>query len=501
MVAEIEWSAQLAQVRAAKLGARNSVLNKAAFLMGRFVGAGRLDYARVKTSLSHASSDWGEPKKQARKIESGLRSGMAQPRYINVPLGDSLQAEPSSPPTSLQTLSALGGLSSFATASPPEVLLRRGDTIVPEPSQWTWDGWLAAGKMHIIGGAPGCGKTTIACKLAATVTRGDRWPDGTTAPVGDVVIWSGEDDVENVLAPRMIAMGADMARVLFVVGMRENGQTISFDPSKDLAALERALEDLDCPKMLVIDPIVSTVDGDSHKNAEVRRALQPLVDLTAKLDLVLLGITHFTKGTQGRDPVERITGSLAFAALARVVLVAAMEEVEADNSVKRLLVRAKSNLGPSSGGFEYALSYLELADHPGIIGSSVQWGAQLHGSARELLGKTEEPKKPEKQSCLEKACFWLADYLARGPVPANDVEGEGTAAGHSVASLRRAKTQLGIQPKKVGAGWTWALPVATSEQVLQAEQEAHLVQAAQTFPSPPPKPSSKALPPICGPLA
>src|SRR5687768_1888482 len=67
----------------------------------------------------------------------------------------------------------------------PEVQLIRGDAVVPEPLRWLWDGWLAAGKLHILAGSPGAGKTTLALAFAATVSRGGTWPDGTAAKAGN----------------------------------------------------------------------------------------------------------------------------------------------------------------------------------------------------------------------------------------------------------------------------------------------------------------------------
>lgn len=75
--------------------------------------------------------------------------------------------------------------------------------------------------------------------------------------------------------------------------------------------------------LLIVDPVVSAVTGDSHKNTEVRRALPPLVDLAAACDCAVLGITHFFRGGQGAEPAQRVVGSVAFTAVARVVLVAA----------------------------------------------------------------------------------------------------------------------------------------------------------------------------------
>jgi hypothetical protein len=95
-----------------------------------------------------------------------------------------------------------------------------------------------------------------------------------------------------------------------------------FDPSRDSPALIEAARRLPPTRLLILDSIVSAIAGDSHKNAEVRRGLQPLVDFAAETGCAVLGITHFTKGTIGREPTERVTGSQAFGALARLVMAA-----------------------------------------------------------------------------------------------------------------------------------------------------------------------------------
>jgi putative DNA primase/helicase len=77
----------------------------------------------------------------------------------------------------------------------------RGDSVTPRAIRWLWCGYLTAGKFHVLGGQPGTGKTTIALDLAATLSSGSLWPDRTRAEAGNVVIWSGEDDAEDVLAP------------------------------------------------------------------------------------------------------------------------------------------------------------------------------------------------------------------------------------------------------------------------------------------------------------
>ena len=342
----------------------------------------------------------------------------------------------------------------------PRVILHRGSDVEPAAVDWLWDGWLAAGKLHLIGGAPGTGKTTIATALAATVTIGGQWPDGTRAEAGDVVIWSGEDDNADTLNPRLRAAGADMRRVHVVGGVFEDGQTYPFDPARDMDALRDALLTIPNVRMIVIDPVVSAVSGDSHKNAEVRRGLQPLVDLAGELRCALLGITHFSKGTSGRDPVERITGSLAFGALARLVMVAAKQDAEGDRPERRVLLRAKSNIGPDGGGFIYSLEQGPLEGYPGIVASRTLWGEVVEGSARELLAEAETVDGD--RSATDEAMDWLRVTLESASMPAGEVLKLAKLSGLSEKALRTARERLGIKPKREGFGpgsiVKWAMP-------------------------------------------
>ncbi len=211
---------------------------------------------------------------------------------------------------------------------------------------------------------------------------------------------------------------------------------------------------------------IYAITGDSHRNSETRRGLQPLVDLAASLKCALLGITHFSKGTQGREPIDRITGSLAFAALARVVLVCAKETTSEDAAPRRLLMRAKSNIGADDGGFAYELRQDELAAYPGVFASSVLWGEAVEGSAREILAQAEA--QPEEGGALSNAQDWLRDFLAEGPQPQREIMSAADAFCHSRKTVRRAKDALGIESRKMGGGfggrgakWFWCLPGET----------------------------------------
>jgi hypothetical protein len=359
-----------------------------------------------------------------------------------------------------------GSTAQLGTGKAPatkKVEIIHAESIQPKPIRWLWRGWLARGKLHVIAGAPGTGKTSIALALAATITTAGRWPDGSTSEPGNVLIWSGEDDPHDTLVPRLLAAGADRARCYFVGDVADMGERRVFDPAKDMAALAYVAGRIGNIRLMIVDPIVSAVSGDSHKNAEVRRGLAPLVELAGKLDCALLGVSHFSKGTAGRDPLERVTGSLAFGALARIVF-AAFKESE-DDGGGRVFCRTKSNIGPDVGGFRYDLRTDELPGFPGVEASSVLWGEAVDGSARDLLARAEAVTDPDERSAVGEACGFLQALLADGPVSSKAVRSECEGAGHAWSTVRRAQKQLGVIVSKEGGHfgggkqqWTWALP-------------------------------------------
>jgi putative DNA primase/helicase len=336
--------------------------------------------------------------------------------------------------------------------------------VKPEPVSWLWNGWLARGKLHILAGRPGCGKTTLALALAATATIAGRWPDGTRClHAGDVVIWSGEDDPADTLVPRLLASGADLRLVHFVGDVTGADGARPFDPARDMPRLMAELERIK-PAMMVVDPIVSAVAADSHKNGEVRRALQPLVDLAARVGCALVGISHLSKGTTGRDPSERVTGSIAFSALARVVLLAAKRENPEPGEAPRLLVRSKSNIGDDSGGVGYDLEQVEAA--PGVFASRVLWAGAIDGNARELLAQAEAaPDAGDPDGALGDAVAFLRALLSDGPLTANEIKRDADSAGYSWRTIHRAADRLSVEKRKEGgtfggrgAVWRWYLP-------------------------------------------
>lgn len=355
---------------------------------------------------------------------------------------------------------APGGVAPPKKRQAPTVNLSCAANIVPEPIHWLWPGWLPAGKLSILAGQPGCGKTTIAISLSAAISNGAEWPDGTRCKApGNILIWTGEDGLADTLVPRLMAAGADLKRVFFVESVtNEAGELQPFDPSRDVPILAERIEQIGGASMLVVDPIISVVNGDSHKSGDVRKSLQPLIDIGAAHGCAILGITHFSKGSKGSSPTERILGSQAFGAAARMILVAGKD----DASDRRIFAKSKCNIAGDTGGFEYAIEMLDAQD--GLASSRISWGEPLDGSAREILRELEaddqDPdEQDERESKFERArCMiyeWLTPFMSTKEMKAA-AQAEGVSW-RMVEAAKAAEVKVGnkIRAMKHGKDWGW----------------------------------------------
>jgi putative DNA primase/helicase len=334
-----------------------------------------------------------------------------------------------------------------------------------EKINWLWDGWLARGEVCLIAGIPEAGKTTCSISIAAILSSGGRWPDETLSKPGNVIVWTGEDTAKTVIGPRLVQMGADIDRVDIVTGQRdEDGTMHPFNPSKDLPGLTLAAKELPggCD-LLIIDPIVAAIGGkvDNGNNAGHREKLQPLVDFAKELNCAVLGVTHFSKGSISKDPIDRVTGSLAFAAVARTIMVATKNKC---GEPQRMFLQAKNNLSEAQSGFGYEIQGSPLYDTPDIIASRVVWGERLEGTARELLAQAEDDGQgnsggQRRQTSAQDAVAFLASALARGERPQADIAAEAEAVGISKDRLFHASKKLNVAKRKIGieGGWSWKL--------------------------------------------
>jgi putative DNA primase/helicase len=338
-----------------------------------------------------------------------------------------------------------------------EITVTYASGIAVEPIHWLWNGWLAKRKLHLIAGAPEAGKTTIGLAIAAAISAGNYWPDGTRAPRGKVLIWTSEDGIADTIIPRLMRMDAELTQIAIIEQARPaNEKPRPFNPVIDMPALAAKAMSMGDVAFLMLDPVVAAIPAskNSHNNAETRNGMQPVVDFAEATGCAVFGITHFTKGTAGKDPVERVTGSLAFGALARIVM-AASKNAE-DGGPPRILVRAKSNIGPSGGGFGYDLEAAELYERPDLIATRIVWLDPLEGTARELLNAAEGLDEDDKTSKVAEAMVFLKAALEKGERLQREIMAEAKSAGIAEKTLRRAaKATTGKRQAALGWYWWW----------------------------------------------
>jgi hypothetical protein len=281
---------------------RNRALNEGAFSLGTMDGW--IDLNEVANALLQASIAKGYAAKDGleaakRTIESGLLAGQQHPPPL-LSSPEHVQAINIRPMID-NGIAAYKAKHSVAASAKRSVSVLQGSETEAQPITWLWDGYLPLGKLTLLAGAGGTGKSTIAFSLAGTITTGGTWPDGSRCnAAGNVLIWSGEDDPADTIKPRLMAVGANDRRYGIINGVIEQGVRCPFDAARDLDGLRETITSIGGVSLLIIDPIVSVVTGDMHKANDVRRSLQAIVDFASEMNCAVLGITHFAKGTAGR---------------------------------------------------------------------------------------------------------------------------------------------------------------------------------------------------------
>ena len=165
------------------------------------------------------------------------------------------------------------------TAPTPVLELVRLSEVEPEPINWLWPGRIPKGKITLIAGHPGLGKSQVTVSIAAIVSSGGIWPvDEMPADVGNVLILSAEDGLADTITPRLLAAGAETDRLEAIKAVRTGDQSHPFSLKRDLELLRDTKASL-----LIVDPLTAYMGGtDSHNNADVRAFLAPSLILLRK---------------------------------------------------------------------------------------------------------------------------------------------------------------------------------------------------------------------------
>ncbi|MDT0270851.1 AAA family ATPase [Streptomyces sp. DSM 44915] len=339
-----------------------------------------------------------------------------------------------------------------AEPAPRRVLrITRASEIEAEPVVWAWEdegeGRVPAGALTVAAGREGTGKSSFGMWMAAHVTRGTLPGSFQGRPRG-VFYVAVEDSWKQTIVPRLIAAGADLDRVYRVDAIEaEYGETTLSLP-QDNSLVEKAIEEYDIA-LVVLDPLMSCIGKgiDTHRERDVRTALDPLARMADRTGAVLLGIAHFSKGA-GTDPAALITGSGAFKNVPRAVFGFARD----DDNECRVMTQAKNSLGRADlPSLSYNVESAEVPTRlgPANVGKFVFTG-QSTRTVDEILAAGAETDKTERDEAAE----WLRGYLMDhgGEASSKDVKAAAQADDISVRTVQRAMSKAGVTAERAGFG-------------------------------------------------
>lgn len=348
------------------------------------------------------------------------------------------------------------------------LVVQRASEIRLRRVTWLWEGRFAAGTLSLLAGREGLGKSTLTAWIVAGVTRGTLPGDTAGAPQA-VIIAAAEDSWEHTLVPRLIAAGADLDLVLRVDVETTLGFTTGLSLPRDIPALGD-LATRERVGLMVLDPIMSRLDGlDTHKDSEVRRALEPLVRMADETGMAILGLIHVNKSSS--DPLNAVMGSKAFTAVARSVSTVVADPEDEDDR-RRLFGTVKNNLGPAlpaSQVFTVETHHID-SDDGTITTGRLEWRGEVDTTIKSAMA---DPGM-ESRGALVEASEWLEDYLSMHPgAPRREVFKDGMKVGHSESSLRRAGQRLGVRAESFGFPRQTSWSLSAQPQSAQAVSATH----------------------------
>ena len=331
-------------------------------------------------------------------------------------------------------------------------VLRRLADVEPREVQWLWPGRVPLGRISLLVGRPGEGKSFLTTDMSARVSTGRTWPDGSACPGGSVILVSAEDDPHDTIRPRLDAHGADVRRVHLLATVRRRGEggrlVEAMFTLEDLPALDEALRRQPDCRLIVIDPIGSFIGGgtDSHRDNEVRAVLAPVAQLAERYGPAVLIVAHRRKSA-GTIADDLAIGSRAFTGIARAVWHLTRDT---DDKRRRLLLSGKNNLAPEGTGLAFDI---------GGIPPAIQWEpGPVNLRADDALAA--ESEGGGDGGALAEATDFLRAELAHGRKTGTEVKAAAKSAGISTRTLDRARARLGVvaAPDGYRGPWTWGLP-------------------------------------------
>lgn len=332
-------------------------------------------------------------------------------------------------------------------------------TVVPRDIEWLWYPYIAYGKVTIIQGNPGDGKTNVALKIVAHCTNGTALPHNVEIPPINVIYQTAEDGLDDTIVPRLIDAGADLSRISVI---NEDDELLTLDDER----IEEAIKETNA-KLLIVDPIQAYLgDIDINNAIAVRTALRPVISIAEKYKVAVLLVGHLNKA-QGVNPLYRGIGSMDFVAAVRSILLVGRHK---DDSSIRVIVHGKANNTPQGNSIAFRIDGKK----------GFEWIEGYDDVTAEDILVTAKPPKEKKVTKLDVAIKFLSDLFSDGSEYWSDeVYEKAYEIGICKRTLDEAKKHVpGLTSFKPGKKWKWFMQKPDDSNVIYEIQEDGIVEVA-----------------------
>lgn len=325
----------------------------------------------------------------------------------------------------------------------PNLKLINMEQVEVEKIDWLLYPFIPLGKVTIVQGDPGEGKTTMVLQIIAKLTKGEAvLPSGSDEsaleektmvlePV-NVIYQTAEDGLGDTIKPRLLSAGADCSRVMVI---DDNDQALTMMDAR----LEEAIIQTKA-RLVVLDPIQGFLgtDVDMHRANEIRPLMKRVAVLAEKYHCAIILIGHMNKNSNGKSSYRGL-GSIDFQAAARSVLIVGRIK---DEPEIRVVCHVKSSLAPEGKSIAFRLDK----------DTGFEWIGEYDISADDLLSGDNRGQK------IHEAKEFLKEILVSGSVAQTKVAEEAESRGIKKKTLWNAKKELEIDSVKIGNQWFWMLP-------------------------------------------
>ncbi len=324
--------------------------------------------------------------------------------------------------------------------------------VEPRPVEWLWPGTIPVGKVTVLAGDPGRGKSLITLDIAARVSRGRPWP--TTASCndapGEVLLFSAEDDAADTIRPRLDASEADSSRIYIATSAGGRFFPRGFELPRNLSELRTLAMQFRSLRLLVLDPLSAFLGCGYASNQGLRSLVAQMQDMAEEHRFAVIFVTHLTK-SPAASPIYRAMGSVGMVAAARAVHVCWPDE---ETPGRCLFVPLKSNLAQALKAYAYSIQ-----KHPVLDAPVVAWEDEPVPLALLSTSTANPIPRVEDARCAS----WMQAILEEGPLAVSDVHRAARSAGFSRTTLRRAKKSLNVNSHPIGKGGEWEMSLPQPE--------------------------------------